>query len=56
MKEVSVYIDEHKELLCRENPERSDSWLAKKDMQNFSNWFKCDIPDVTLPAFECRVE
>jgi hypothetical protein len=32
---VSEYFDEHKELLLRENPGCSESWLAKEHMKKF---------------------
>ena len=39
MSEVSEYIDEHKMILKRQNPELTDSLLAKEHMRTFSYWF-----------------
>jgi hypothetical protein len=30
---VSEYLDEHKEVLLRDNPERIESWLANEHMR-----------------------
>jgi hypothetical protein len=32
---VSEYLDEHKEVLLRENPGRNESWLANEHMRKF---------------------
>jgi hypothetical protein len=32
---VSEYLDEHKEMLLRDNPERNESWLANEHMRKF---------------------
>ena len=47
MTEVSVYIDEHKELLRRENPDRSESWISKQHMKKFNHWFKVRIREIS---------
>ena len=38
--EVSIYIDEYKEVLRQVNPERSETWLAKAHMKGFNIWFR----------------
>jgi hypothetical protein len=38
---VSKYLDEHKEVLLRDNPRRNESWLANEHMRKFIGWF-CD--------------
>ncbi|WVZ96294.1 hypothetical protein U9M48_041950 [Paspalum notatum var. saurae] len=43
--EVSKYIDEHKELLLRENPDRNEAWLARTHMDRFNLWFRKRIHD-----------
>jgi hypothetical protein len=35
---VSEYLDEHKEVLLRDNPGRNESWLAKEHMRKFIGW------------------
>jgi hypothetical protein len=37
---VSEYLDEHKEVLLRDNPERNESWLASEHMRKFIGWFR----------------
>jgi hypothetical protein len=32
---VSEYLDEHKEVLLRDNPRHNESWLANEYMRNF---------------------
>ena len=41
--EVSPYIDEHKQQLLEENPERSEAWLARAHMNGFNIWFRNQI-------------
>jgi hypothetical protein len=36
---VSEYLDEHKEVLLRDNPERNESWLTNEHMRKFIGWF-----------------
>jgi len=38
--EVATYIDEHKELLLRENPGRNEAWIARAHMKSFNIWFR----------------
>jgi hypothetical protein len=38
--EVSPYINEHKEQLRQENPDRSEAWIARAHMKGFNIWFK----------------
>jgi hypothetical protein len=35
---VSEYLDEHKEVLLRDNPRRSELWLANEHMRKFTGW------------------
>jgi hypothetical protein len=35
---VSEYLDEHKEVLLRDNPGHNESWLASEDMRKFIGW------------------
>jgi hypothetical protein len=35
---VSEYVDEHKEVLLRDNPECNESWLANEHMRKFIGW------------------
>jgi hypothetical protein len=37
---VSEYLDEHKEVLLRDNPERNESWLASEHVRKFIGWFR----------------
>jgi hypothetical protein len=37
---VSEYLDEHKEVLLRDNPRRNESWLANEHMRKFIGWFR----------------
>jgi hypothetical protein len=36
---VSEYLDEHNEVLLRDNPGRNESWLANEHMRKFIGWF-----------------
>jgi hypothetical protein len=36
---VSVYLDENKEVLLRDNPRHNESWLANKHTRKFIGWF-----------------
>jgi hypothetical protein len=35
---VSEYLDEHKEMLLRDNPRCNESWLANEHMRKFIAW------------------
>jgi hypothetical protein len=35
---VSEYLDEHKEVLLRDNPGCNESWLANEHMRKFIGW------------------
>jgi hypothetical protein len=37
---VSEYLDEHKEVFLRDNPECNESWLANEHMRKFIGWFR----------------
>jgi hypothetical protein len=36
---VFEYLDEHKEVLLRDNPGRNESWLVNEHMRKFIGWF-----------------
>jgi hypothetical protein len=38
--EVTPYIEEHKDHLRQENPNLSETWIARAHMKGFNNWFK----------------
>jgi hypothetical protein len=40
---VSEYLDEHKEVLLRDNPGHSESWLTNEHMRKFISWFRDQI-------------
>jgi hypothetical protein len=37
---VSKYLDEHKEVLLRDNQGRNESWLANQHMRKFTGWLR----------------
>jgi hypothetical protein len=37
---MSEYLDEHKEMLLRDNPSRNELWLANKHMRKFIGWLR----------------
>jgi hypothetical protein len=37
---VFEYLDEHKEVLLRDNPWRNESWLANEYMRKFIGWLR----------------
>jgi hypothetical protein len=37
---VSEYLDEHKEVLIRDNPRCNESWLANEHMRKFIGWLR----------------
>jgi hypothetical protein len=37
---VFEYLDEHKEVLLRDNPRRNESWLANEHMRKFIGWLQ----------------
>jgi hypothetical protein len=37
---VSEYLDEHKEVLLRDNHGCNESWLANKHMRKFTGWLR----------------
>jgi hypothetical protein len=37
---VSTYLDEHKEMLLRDNPGRNELWLANEHMRKFIGWLQ----------------
>jgi hypothetical protein len=40
---VSEYLDEHKEMLLRDNPRHNESWLANEHMRKFTGWLRDQI-------------
>jgi hypothetical protein len=40
---VSEYLDEHKEVLLRDNSLHNESWLANEHMRKFIGWFRDQI-------------
>jgi hypothetical protein len=40
---VSRYLDEHKEVLLRDNPGHNKSWLANEHMRKFTGWLRDQI-------------
>jgi hypothetical protein len=38
--EASPYIDEHKVHLRRQNPDRSEAWLARAHIKEFNIWLR----------------
>jgi hypothetical protein len=40
---VSEYLDEHKEVLLRDNPGRNESWLENEHMRKFIGWLRDQI-------------
>jgi hypothetical protein len=37
---VSEYLDEHKEVLLRDNPGHNESWLENEHMRKFIGWLR----------------
>jgi hypothetical protein len=37
---VSEYLDEHKEVLLRDNSRRNESWLANEHIRKFIGWLR----------------
>jgi hypothetical protein len=37
---MSKYLDEHKEVLLRDNPGHNESWLANEHMRKFISWLR----------------
>ena len=40
MTEVSPYIDQHKDVLRQQNPERPDVWITRQHNSRFNQWLK----------------
>jgi hypothetical protein len=40
---VSEYLDEHKEVLLRDNHGYNESWLVNEHMRKFISWFQDQI-------------
>jgi hypothetical protein len=40
---ISEYLDEHKEVLLRDNPRCNESWLANEHMRKFIDWLRDQI-------------
>jgi hypothetical protein len=37
---VSEYLDEHKDVLLRDNPEHNESWFTNEHMRKFIDWLR----------------
>jgi hypothetical protein len=40
---MSAYLDDHKEVLLRDNRGQNESWLANEHMRKFTAWPQCRI-------------
>jgi hypothetical protein len=40
---VSEYLNEHKEVLLRDNPDHNELWLVNKHMRKFIGWLRDQI-------------
>jgi hypothetical protein len=40
---MSEYLNEHKEMLLRDNPRHNESWLANEHMRKFTGWLRDQI-------------
>jgi hypothetical protein len=49
---VSEYLDEHKEMLLRDNPSRNELWLANEHMIKFIGWLREQISRLDTPISE----
>jgi hypothetical protein len=49
---VSEYLDEHKEMLLRDNPSRNKLWLANEHMRKFIGWLRERISGSNTPISE----
>jgi hypothetical protein len=49
---VYEYLDEHKEMLLRDNPGRNELWLANEHMRKFIGWLQEWISGSNTPISE----
>jgi hypothetical protein len=49
---VSEYLDEHKEMLLRDNPGQNELWLADEHMRKFIGWLRERISRSDTPISE----
>jgi hypothetical protein len=49
---VSEYLDEHKEMLLRDNPGQNELWLANEHMRKFIGWLRERISGSDTPISE----
>jgi hypothetical protein len=49
---VSEYLDEHKEMLLRDNPGSNELWLANEHMRKFIGWLREQISGSDTPISE----
>jgi hypothetical protein len=49
---VSEYLDEHKEMLLRDNPGQNELWLANEHMRKFIGWLREGISVSDTPISE----
>lgn len=40
MTQVYPYIDEHKDMVCQQNPNRSEVWITREHNRRFNEWLK----------------
>jgi hypothetical protein len=49
---VSEYLDEHKEMLLRDNPGQNELWLANEHIRKFIGWLREWISGSNTPISE----
>jgi hypothetical protein len=49
---VSEYLDEHKEMLLRDNLGRNELWLVNEHMRKFIGWLREQISSLDTPISE----
>jgi hypothetical protein len=49
---VFEYLDEHKEILLRDNPSQNKLWLANEHMRKFIGWLRERISVSDIPISE----
>jgi hypothetical protein len=49
---VFEYLDEHKEMLLKDNPGRNELWLANEYMRKFIGWLRERISGSNTPISE----
>jgi hypothetical protein len=49
---VPEYLDEHKEMLLRDNPGQNELWLTNEHMRKFISWLQERISGSDTPISE----